>query len=181
MIKKKSVTRIVKRIVCLAVFAATSIPLASISQAVEDGHHKQHVTAEPAGLQLSHEVKIILNQEMNGIEEGMMKIIPAIAAGDWETIAKISQKIKDSFIMKQKLTQAQMEELHHALPAEFVAMDQDFHTTAGKLSHAAHQHDAELVNFYFYKLHSQCIKCHSSYAAERFPALKNLQQGEGHH
>ena len=60
-------------------------------------------------------------------------------------------------------------------------MDHSFHSTAEKLAHAANQHDAELVNFYFYKLHSQCVKCHSKYALERFPSLKKMHQGESDH
>ncbi len=118
---------------------------------------------------------------MNEIEKGMMTIIPAIAAGNWESIAKLAQKIKDSFILKQKLTKEQMKELHHSLPPGFVEMDQRFHTTAEKLAHAAHQGDGELVNFYFYKLHSQCMNCHSKYASKRFSNLKSSQQAEADH
>jgi hypothetical protein len=118
---------------------------------------------------------------MNGIEEGMMKIIRGIAAGNWETIANIAQQIKNSFILKQKLTQKQVEELHNSLPAAFIEMDHSFHSTAEKLVHAAHENDGELVNFYFYKLHSQCIQCHSKYALERFPNLKKVQQGKSDH
>jgi cytochrome c556 len=71
-----------------------------------------------------------------------------------------------------------MKERHHSLPTEFIEMDQSFHATAGKLAHAAHQGDGELVNFYFYKLHSQCMNCHSKYASERFSNLKSSQHAE---
>lgn len=74
-----------------------------------------------------------------------------------------------------------MKELHHSLSAEFVEMDQNFHSTAAKLSRAAHQQDGELVNFYFYRLHSQCISCHSKYATERFSNFKKIQQGKSGH
>ena len=66
-------------------------------------------------------------------------------------------------------------------PAEFVEMDRDFHSSAGKLAHAAHKQDGELVSFYFYKLHSQCMTCHSKYAAERFPNFQKAQPSGGDH
>jgi len=172
---------IAKTAICLAVIASTTYYHITLSKASDVAQHENHANEERSELSLSHDVKVILNQEMNGIEGGMMEIIPAISAGKWETIAKIATKIKDSFILKQKLTQEQMEELHHSLPAEFVEMDQSFHSTAGKLAHAAHQRDGELVNFYFYKLHSKCISCHSKYASERFTDLKHTQQGKSDH
>ena len=181
MTKWKSTKRIMKKAIILAVIASATCFLTGISQASEVEQHKGHAIEEYSELQISNDLKVVLNQEMNGIEEGMMEIIPAIAAGNWEIIANIAKKIKDSFILKQKLTQEQIEELHHSLPAEFIEMDHDFHSTAGKLAHAAHQHDGELVNFYFYKLHSQCTKCHSKYASERFSDLKKAQHGKSEH
>ena len=181
MTRWKSTKTSMKKIIILAMITSTAYCLIGTSQASEAEQHKGHAIEEHSGLQISNDLKVVLNQEMNGIEEGMMKIIPAIAAGDWETIAHIAQKIKNSFILKQKLTQEQIEELHHSLPAEFIEMDHGFHATAGKLAHAAHQHDVELVNFYFYKLHSQCTKCHSKYASERFSNFKKNQHEKGEH
>ena len=165
----------------LAVLTSTVCFIISLSHASEVHLPEKHSPQQPAELHLSHDLKEVLNQEMNEIEKGMMAIIPAIAAGNWQSIAKLAQKIKDSFILKQKLTEDQMKELHHSLPTEFIAMDQSFHATAGKLAHAAHQGDGELVNFYFYKLHSQCMNCHSKYASERFSNLKSSQQAETDH
>ena len=165
----------------LAVVASTAWYFFSVSQASEVEQHENHKAEKRSEFHLSNDLKAILNQEMNEIEGGMKKIIPAISAGDWGTIVDIAKNIQDSFILKQKLTQEQIEELHHSLPAEFIEMDHSFHSTAGKLVHAAHQHDGELVNFYFYKLHSQCINCHSKYATERFPNFKEIHQGESDH
>ncbi len=171
-----------KRFIYLAVIALSIYYFISISLASEFDQHENHTIEKRSELHLSHDLKVILNQEMNGIEKGMMKIIPAISAGYWETIINIATKIKESFILKQKLTQKQIEELRRSLPPEFIEMDQRFHSTAGKLAHAAHQQDSELVNFYFYKLHSLCIKCHSTYASDRFPNLKKSNYGKtGHH
>jgi hypothetical protein len=147
--------------------------------AVEQEHHEP---AEAAELHLSDDLKALLNQEMREIEAGMMEMIPAISAGDWEVIAQVARKIDESFIMKQALTEPQLEELHHALPAKFVALDEYFHSTAGKLAEAAHRRDGELVNFYYYQLHSQCMTCHVGYASERFPDLgEGANDGPAHH
>jgi hypothetical protein len=164
-----------------ALIASATCCFIGISQASDVKNSENHMNEERSILHLSPDLKVILNQEMNAIEQGMMNIIPAISAGNWEKITKIAKKIKASFILKQKLSEKQIEELHHSLPAEFIEMDHSFHSTAGKLAHAAIKHDSELTNFYYYKLHSQCIKCHSKYASERFPSLKNIHQGKSEH
>ena len=165
-----------EKVIYLALIVLMTYCFISISQASEDKHHETHKIKSRSEIHLSHDLKDILNQEMNEIQDGMMKIIPAISEGNWEAIANIAIKIQDSFILKQKLTQKQIEELHRSLPEAFIEMDHGFHSTAGRLVHAAHQQDGELVNFYFYKLHSQCLKCHSKYASERFPNFKKAKQ-----
>jgi hypothetical protein len=90
-------------------------------------------------------------------------------------------KIKKSFILKQKLTKAQKEELHRVLPQQFIEMDMDFHKSAGMLAHAAEMKNADVVNFYFFKMHTACVSCHSKYAAERFTGLKKSRDEEHHH
>ncbi|TYO96396.1 cytochrome c' [Geothermobacter ehrlichii] len=167
--------------VVIATVAIASVSLFSAAFCLaSDTGHGMHPKEQAAGVHLSPDVKAILNEEMRGIEGGMIKIITAISTGDWKTIATTGEQIRDSFILKQKLTSKQMNELHRALPADFVAMDRSFHAAAGKLARAAHRHDGELVSFYFYKLHSQCISCHSRYATERFPDLKQEPKSDHH-
>ena len=162
----------------LAVILFATYCLISTSHASEKKQPENHNTEKGSELHLSHDLNLLLNQEMNEIESGMTKIIPAISAGNWDTITHIAKKIKNSFILKQKITPKQIEELHSSLPKEFIALDQNFHSTAGKLAHAALDHDSELVSFYFYKLHEKCAKCHSQYASERFPNFKSFKQGK---
>lgn len=183
MTNNHTVRRSTKWAIGLAVMVSISCCLISIGQASDVKEHTEHAIEKGSELHLSHELKMILNQEMKEIEAGMMKIIPAISAGNWDRIAGIAKNIKDSFILKQKLTKQQIEELHHSLSAEFIEMDQNFHSTAGKLVHAAHQQDGELVNFYFYRLHSQCMTCHSTYASKRFPSFQMIveQRKSDHH
>ena len=181
MTKEKSVKRFMIKAICFAVIASSIFLFIGIGLASDAKQRENHTIVERSTVHLSKELKVILNQEMYAIEQGMMKIIPAISAGNWETITEIAKRIQNSFILKQKLTEKQIEELHHSLPVDFIDMDHSFHSTAGKLAHAALEHDGELVNFYFYKLHSQCINCHSKYASERFPNLKKIPQSKSEH
>lgn len=177
--QEKIVKTIIKKTTFWAAIILATCWFVSTSQAAGEKQPENHNTEKGFELLLSHDLSVLLNQEMNEIESGMTKIIPAISAGNWGTITHIAKKIKNSFILKQKITPQQKEELHSSLPKEFIAMDRSFHSTAGKLAHAALDHDGELVNFYFYKLHEKCTKCHSKYASERFPNFKSVQQGKG--
>ena len=144
--------------------------------------HSHHVkTGSSQGIQLSSDLHALLNKEMNLIQKGMMDIVPAIASGEWDTVSSIGQKIKASFILKQKLTKAQKEELQQVLPEQFIEMDMDFHKSAGMLAHAAEMKNADVVNFYFYKMNAACVACHGKYAADRFPGLaKEGEKGHKH-
>ena len=145
----------------------------------EHGHHAEPEAAP--GVELSPDLKALLNQEMALIQKGMMDLIPVIAAGEWEDAASIGNQIKASFILKQKLTASQKEELHRVLPELFVEMDQEFHNSAGMLAHAAEMKNADVVNFYFYKMTAACVSCHGKFAAARFPGLVQGEGQEGHH
>ena len=122
-------------------------------------------------LQLPADIKPLLTQEMQQIQKGMMSLVPAIASGEWEAVAKTAKQLENSYIMKQKLTQEQMHSLHQSLPRAFIHLDRNFHRLAGMLAHVAEEKKPELVNFYFYKLTEACVQCHSHYAQQRFPAF----------
>jgi hypothetical protein len=148
--------------------------------AEEEHHQAKHDVADTnksAEIHLSPGLHQLLNAEMAAIENGMQELIPAISSGEWMTVASIAQNISDSFIMKQKLSAEQKEELHRALPALFIEMDQDFHASAAMMAHAAGMKNADVVNFYYFKLINACISCHKKFAAQRFPGL--LKEGEG--
>ena len=150
-------------------------------KAKPDAEHAHHMESQNShGVQLSPGLLALLNQEMGLIQQGMMDMVPSIAAGDWDKVSSFGQKIKESFILKQKLTGPQKEELHRVLPKQFIEMDMDFHKSAGMLAHAAEMKNADVVNFYFYKMNAACVSCHGKYAAERFPGLAKGGE-EGHH
>lgn len=130
---------------------------------------------------LSPELSALLKQEMVAIQGGMQNIVPAFAAGDFGTVSEIAGKIKNSFILKQKMSDEQRHELHEKLPPGFIAKDQQFHRYAGMLEHVSEKKNTELVSFYYSKMLESCIACHSEYAAHRFPDLNTKAEKEEHH
>jgi len=129
-------------------------------------------TAQAGGLQLSAPLAELLRREMNAIQEGMQALVPAIAAGEWELVARTGSHIQHSYILSQQLTDAQRHELHHALPPGFLELDQSFHRAAGQLAQAAREHNAEVAGFYYHRLLDACVACHGRYATRRFPGLE---------
>ena len=120
---------------------------------------------------LSPALRKLLSSEMQALQSGMMSIIPAYVSGDWGEVAHIAGQMKNSYILKQNLTDEQMHELHTTLPVDFVSQDQKFHYYSGMLEHAAKNRKAELVGFYYSRLAEACVSCHTQYAGHKFPAL----------
>jgi hypothetical protein len=125
---------------------------------------------------LSPELRELLKKEMNALQKGIISIIPAYISGDWKEIEDISLKMKNSYILKQNITEKQMKELHSSLPNEFIKKDKEFHYLAGMLNHAAKNKKIELISFYFAKLGESCVSCHSQYATHRFPKFALKQE-----
>jgi hypothetical protein len=48
------------------------------------------------------------------------------------------------------------------------------------LAHAARMKNADVVNFYFYKLVDGCVTCHAKFATSRFPGF-SAERAEGGH
>lgn len=130
---------------------------------------------------LSPELRGLLKQEMLALQEGMKSIVPAFASGDLKRVANIAGNINKSFIMKQKMTNAQKHELHEKLPNAFIKKDQKFHQYAAMLEHVSQEQHIELVSFYYSKLLESCIDCHSEYAQHRFPGLSQKPAKNEHH
>jgi hypothetical protein len=156
-------TRVILTLACLLL-----VPVTGYTEHPAD-HHDTPAPGER--LHLSPALVDLLNREMQAIETGMQALIPAIVSGNWQDVTDIGEKIQRSYIMQQRLTDAQIDELHHDLPGAFLELDQSFHHSAGMLAHAAKMHNAEVVNFYFYKLTDTCVACHRKFAGHRFPGL----------
>ena len=172
-----------QRILCIAaVFVTLTLgPLSGHAEddAHGDAHHKSAKSVE----NLSPELRALLKQEMQALQQGMIEAIPAYTSGDLPEVARIAQKMKDSFILKQAITRKQMHELHMSLPRSFLKMDHQFHYYAGMLAHVAEARKMELINFYFSKLTESCASCHSEHAKHRFPGFSSKKDSmdDGHH
>ena len=160
-------------IVLLSVFCFSSTTMA------EQEEHQTPGGTE-AGVHLSPALKELLTQEMIAIQNTMMQMMPLISSGNWERIAHLAGKIAESHIMKRKLTEEQIKELHDTLPWGFKELDNSFHDMAAMLAHVAQEQHIELVTFYYYKLTETCISCHSKYATHRFPALNRQPMQHSH-
>lgn len=142
--------------------------------------NKEHYN-EPMGVStLSSEVRVVLSQEMISLEKAMKAILSSMIAGDYTRIEETAVKIKNSFILKQKLTPVQKEELYTKLPQSFIAQDSAFHNDAAMLEHVANIKNPELTQFYFNKMLNACVSCHQSFAQEKFPLLKPIEN-QNHH
>jgi hypothetical protein len=165
-----------KNIIRIALLAVL-IPAMSYG---EDKHNHEGNKLAVGVEALSRDLRNLLSQEMQALEKGMMSIIPAYNSGNWGDIKITGGKIKNSYILKQNLTEKQVKELHSVLPNAFIEKDQRFHYLSGMLEHAAKNKKEELINFYFYEMNESCLGCHSVFATHRFPAL-SLKEKESEH
>jgi len=146
----------------------------------EENHNHDHQPT--TGIEsLSPELRELLKQEMLALQDGMKSIIPAYASGSWAEIQHIAHKMKNSYILKQNLTDAQIKELHGSLSESFIKQDQYFHYLAGMLNHAAKNKKAELIGFYFSELAESCVSCHRQFAVHKFPAFAPEEVTNEHH
>lgn len=179
---KHTILVLVAILLCVSQVALAASHEHDEHNAKPDSRRTQHMEPQSSKkVELSPGLLALLNQEMGLIQQGVMDMVPAMAAGEWDKVSALGLNIKKSFILKQKLTDEQKEELHRVLPEQFIEMDMDFHKSAGMLAHAAEMRNADVVQFYFYKMNAACVSCHSKYAQGRFPGLANGDKGGHHH
>ena len=162
----------VTKLVSAAFFSALLLP--SLSYSHEPGHDTSGIESLSPGL------RELLQKEMQALQNGMQSIIPAYAAGEWHAVAEIALKMKNSYILQQSLSDAQVKELQTSLPDAFIKQDQQFHYLAEKLNHFSRNENPELVGFYYSKLVESCVSCHAQHATHRFPALAPESAAESH-
>ena len=146
----------------------------------EDKHNHEGNEIAVGVKALSRDLRDLLSQEMQALEKGMISIIPAYNSGNWGDIETTGRKIKNSYILKQNLTEKQAKELHSVLTRAFIEKDQRFHYLSGMLEHAAKNKKEELINFYFSEMNESCLGCHSVFATHRFPALSSEKKEAEH-
>lgn len=123
---------------------------------------------------LSPDTLMLLQAEMRELAVASQAMVISYVSGDWQSIQRISEQIRASYVMEQKLTDAQKQELEDRLPGSFKQLDAEFHARADKLESAAANANAELVAFHYYRLLESCAACHSEYAASRFPGFSSF-------
>lgn len=136
--------------------------------------YAQESQASPDDLQLSQEVRSLLQAEMREIAVAVQAVAVSLATGNWESIATISENIRASYVMEKNLTDSQRHELEDQLPDYFKRLDAEFHARAEKLGSAAAAHDAEAVAFQYYRLVEGCATCHATFATTRFPGFSSI-------
>jgi len=154
------------------------IVVVSALTAADPALAQDHAVPKAVGtpeLSLSPKLRAALVAEMAGVKEGVAGLSTSLATGEWEAAAQRAERIRDSYIMKQKLTPAELEELERALPADFAGMDSRFHRHAEGVAHAAMEHNYELAVFYLSKMMEGCGACHARYATH---TLKGFKQAD---
>ncbi len=157
-----------KSLVAVVLIVSLTAPLVGKSG---DMHTAVSATTAPE-LALSPKLRAALVAEMMGVKEGVAELSTFLATGEWNAAAQRAERIRDSFIMKQKLSRDELEELERALPVEFVELDEAFHRHADGLAHAAKAMNYELAIFYYSKMMDGCGNCHSRYATNVFKGFK---------
>ncbi len=162
----------------LGLVAASLLTAANVALAQDRAAPKAE---EAPVLPLSPKHRAALVAEMVGVKEGVAELSGLIAMGEWKAAAQRAEHIRDSYIMKQKLTREELEELERVLPADFVEKDSQFHLHADGLAHAALKHNYELEVFYFSKMMEGCGACHARYATDVLKGYKPADRTEAAH
>jgi hypothetical protein len=154
--------------------------LAAMSMALAQDQAMPKAAGTPV-LSLSPKLRAALVAEMVGVKEGVAELSGLLAMGEWKAVAQRAERVRDSYIMKQKLTRGELEELERALPTDFVKMDSQFHRHADGLAHAALERNYELEVFYLSKMMEGCGACHARYATHVFNGFKQADRTEAVH
>ncbi|NIV94904.1 hypothetical protein GWN42_19465 [candidate division KSB1 bacterium] len=125
----------------------------------------------PTQVDLPPNLLNVLREEMQQVESGMQLLLDYLARGEAQNAADIAMRIHDSFILKQSLSQAQMEKLLSLLPGDFIQLDRTFHKKALGLAESAQQGDFKSAIRIYGEMTQLCVSCHARHAQEKFPGL----------
>lgn len=126
----------------------------------------------PNPLGLAPELSALLRSEMARLDQGMQRLHSAIVMGRAEMAADVAQRIHDSFILEQELTDEQRKELVGSVPEDFVRRDRAFHETAAELNEAVRTRRWDRTVELYGAMTEACVGCHRAHASARFPALE---------
>lgn len=126
---------------------------------------------EDIGSKLPADVRILLIQEMVAILGATQTITDAMVRGEDRIVAEEAQRIHDSFILAQELTDEQHEALVGAASEEFLTKDEAFHEMSATLAEAARAGNKPQQREIFSQMLDACVACHTEHAAKRFPGF----------
>lgn len=132
------------------------------------------MAAEPVTPKLTDKLSQLLKEEMRSVQAAMTAIHSAMVMGQHETVAENAQRIHDSFILAQSMTDQDRKDLMSAVPEDFVKLDQEFHELSASLAEAGRNENTEQQHKLFGEMTRNCIQCHSTYVSDRFPGVQPI-------
>jgi len=127
--------------------------------------------AKPVWPKLTPKLQELLRKEMLSINDASQEILAALVAGNDQRVAELAQKIHDSFILRQSMTDQDKADLMAAVPEGFVKMDRSFHEISAELARAARAGDRARQHDHFNRMIEACSSCHARYATDRLPGF----------
>lgn len=132
-------------------------------------------------LQLSQDLRTLLQTEMREIAGASQAVVMSFVMGDWQSIRRISEQIRASYVMERNISDSQKQELEDKLPDHFKRLDSEFHARAARLGLAAAAEDPEIIAFHYYRMLETCATCHAAFAKSRFPGFSSEAPEIHHH
>ena len=129
--------------------------------------------AKPVSPDLTPKLRELLRKEMLSVEKASHQILSALISGEDARVAELAQQIHDSFILQQSMTPKDRKDLMAAVPDDFVTRDRAFHELSATLAKAGRSGDRTRQHEEFGRMIDACTACHTLYATDRFPNLKN--------
>ncbi|MEQ5813975.1 hypothetical protein J3362_00555 [Marinobacter sp. NFXS11] len=127
--------------------------------------------AEPVTPKLTEKLDRLLREEMRSIQSAMGQIHSAIVMGQHGIVANHAEQIHDSFILQQKLTEQDREDLMSTVPKGFIDLDKEFHQLSASLAEAGRGKNTNEQLRLFTEMTGNCVQCHSTYVSDRFPGV----------
>ena len=122
-------------------------------------------------IQLSQDLRTLLQTEMREIAAASQAIVMSFVIGDWQSVHRISEQIRASYILEKSISDSQKQELQDNLPDRFKWLDAEFHARAERLGLAAAAEDPEIIAFHYGRMLETCATCHAAFARARFPGF----------
>jgi len=110
---------------------------------------------------------------MREIAGASQAVVMSFVMGDWQSIQRISEQIRASYVMERNISESQKQELEDKLPDHFKRLDAEFHARAERLGSAAAAEDPEIIAFHYYRMLETCTTCHAEFAKSRFPGFSS--------